>query len=131
MPETRYADCTGRLVQLLPPGPELDEMLGLVRLGVAFRSQQRGRRPGFLHRHIADAVQGLPAHATFESLLEELELQAVRRDRGEDAMPVEKVNRVWQLVTYHCPRKGRQQVTFKTLRNIFTSCKKGLIPEGR
>ena len=108
---------TGALLAL-PPGPERDELLGLVRIGAAFRSQHRGRRPGFLRNYVAQLVPRLP-RPTFEGLLGELELAAMRRDLlGVEASPIERVDREWQVVTYHDPRHGRRQVTFKTVRNI-------------
>ena len=47
---------TGALVQYVPEGPERDELLGLLRIGMAFRAQQRGRRPGFLTGYVRALV---------------------------------------------------------------------------
>lgn len=125
----RYADATGRLALMLPPGPERDEILDLVRLGAKFKAQHRGRRRGSLHRHIVNVVSGMKAPITFAGLLEDLELAAARRElRGVSASPIEKVDRVFELVTFHDPRAGRRQVTFGRLRNIFTSAKKEQFP---
>lgn len=126
MSRRNYAGCTGLLDTLLPADcQERDELLGLVRIGVAFKTQHHGRRPGFLHQYISSIVERMEAPVTFEKMLEELELEAARRNlHGEEGKPVEIVNRVWALVVYHHPTKGRQQVTFKTLKNILTFCKK-------
>lgn len=106
------------LVKHVPDGPERDELLGLVRLGVTFRSQHCGRRPGFLTTYLRDLAATLTKRS-FEALLLELELAAVRRDvHGETASPIERVCREWEVVTYHDPKHGRRQVTFKTLRNL-------------
>jgi hypothetical protein len=115
------------LVAAMPAGPALDEILALVRIGLTFKSQQCGRRPGFLAKEIRCAALRIGEPVTFERILVELENAAVRRDRdGEAASPFESVNRVWELVTYHHPRRGRIQVTFKTIRNKVTICKKNV-----
>jgi hypothetical protein len=114
---------------MLPPGPDLDEMLGLVRLGVKFKQQHLGRRRGHLHTYIAEVVFAMKPPATFNALLEELELAAARRElRGVAASPIEKVDRVFDLVTFHDPRAGRKQVTFGRLRNILTAAKMEKLP---
>lgn len=115
---------------VLPSSGEPGELIILARIGAAFKAQQRGRRPGFLHQFLIDLVKRMPHPVTFEKLIEELELEAARRNlHGEEGRPIESVNRIWELVTYHHPRKGEQQICFKTLRNKFTSCKKTLIPD--
>ena len=120
---------TGMLLRFIPEGPERDELLGLVRIGVVFRNQQHGRRPGFLTRYVRRVV-GTINRPTFAALLIELELEALRRDlRGEDASPIERVNREWEMVTYHDPKRGRQQVSFKHIRNIATLRTKKHYPE--
>ena len=118
-------------MQYVPAGPQRDEILELVRIGTKFRQQQHaGRRPGYLHRYIASLVERLDkSSVTFECLLEELEMEAARRNLGADdaaLTPVEIVNRVWELMTYHHPKRGRLQVAFGTLRNHFTAAKKQL-----
>lgn len=101
----------------LPPGFERDELVRLARLGAKFAAQHRGRRPGFLRRYVRELVGKLETR-TFEALLVELELDAVRRDvLGEDASPIERVDRSFEVLTYHDPKHGRRQVTFKTIRN--------------
>ncbi|MCK9202438.1 MAG: hypothetical protein M0P42_15010 [Gallionella sp.] len=118
---------TGNLVAAMPPGPERDEILGLVRLAVEFKKQHCGRRPGYLTRELLQIVRRIGEPVTFERMLEGIEGAAVRRALdGEAASPFEKVNRVWELVTYHEPRKGAVQVTFATLQNKLTACKKKL-----
>ncbi|PTR07108.1 hypothetical protein C8R32_10864 [Nitrosospira sp. Nsp5] len=109
----------------LPPGPERDQIIGLVNLGLSFQQQQnKGRRPGPLKAYLLKLIQKIDGPVSFDRLLEELELEAVRRDmHGTAASPIEQVNRVWAIVTYHHPRNGRQQLTFKTIRNKLTWCK--------
>ena len=118
------ATATGYAAQHLPPGPQCDEIMVTLRVGLKFQQQQHGRRPGFLHRYIAGIVASTAAPATFDGLLEELELEATRRATDGEAAPIETVNRVWELVTYHRPRRGRLQVAFGTLRNYFTAARK-------
>ena len=102
----------------LPPGFERDELVRLVRVGAKFAEQHRGRRPGFLRRYVGELVRRLETR-TFAALLVELELDAVRRDvRGERASPIERVDRSFEVLTYHDPKHGRRQVTFKRIRNI-------------
>lgn len=114
---------TGRLVAYIPAGPDLDELLGLVRIGLAFKGQQVGKRPGFLRRYICALVGQMEPPVTFNRMLDALELEAVRRNlsaTGKDLPPIERVNRAMEHVTYHDPTRGRVNVTFGTLRNIFT-----------
>lgn len=115
---TRYVETA------LPPSPEREELLTLVRLGLSFQKQQVGRRPGPLKTYLLKLIQTIKGPITFDRLLTELELEALRRDmHGTAASPIEQVNRVWTLVTYHHPSQGPQQLTFKTLRNKLTWCK--------
>ena len=108
---------TGYLFNNLPEGPERDEALGLIRIGLKFQGQQCGRRPDYFTRYLADVTRGLK-RPTFSALLAELELCAARRERyGVAGNPVEKIDRLWKLATFHHPKKGRVQLTFKTLRN--------------
>jgi len=114
---------TGTLLRYIPAGPKRDELLGLVRVGIRFTEQQRGRRPGFLHRYIVGIVGGIARPCTFDALLVALELEAMRR--AEDGgVPTEHVSRAFELLTYHDPKKGRLQVTFGRLRNILTDAKR-------
>lgn len=100
-------------------------LLHLARLGAAFASQHRGRRPGFLHRTLQDVVAG--RRLTFDALLAELEIAAARRELyGAQVSPVEKVDRIWRLLTYHDPKRGRVQATFGTVRNHLTTIRKGV-----
>ena len=115
---TRYVE------KALPPSPEREELLGLVRLGLAFQKQHIGRRPGALKQYLLQLVKKMDGAVTFENVLDELELEAVRREQqGATANPVEKIDRVWELVTFYHPQKGRQQLTFKTIKNSLTWCK--------
>ena len=119
---------TSYLETALPPSPERDHLITLVRLGLSFQKHHRvGKRPGPLKAYLLKVTGRIDAPLTFDRLLEELELEAVRRGmHGTAASPVEKVDRVWEIITYHHPRAGRQQLTFKTLRNKLTWCKLNL-----
>ena len=119
---------TSYLEAALPPSPEREELLALVRLGLSFQQHHRvGKRPGPLKTYLLKITARIETPLTFDRLLEELELEAVRRNMyGTAASPVEKVDRVFERVTYHHPRAGRQQLTFKTLRNKLTWCKLNL-----
>ncbi len=126
------ADCTTSaagagpdvLLDHIPAGPAREELARLVAIGRRFDTRRpRGR--GFLARHLAALVAGIAGPVSFERLLEELELEAARRNlRGAEASPIEKVDRCWELVTYHDPKRGRRQIPFATLRNKLTACKK-------
>ena len=119
---TRYVETA------LPPSPEREELLGLVRLGLSFQKQQRlGKRPGFLKDYLLKLVSTIEDPITFDRLMQELVLEVARRDMyGAEVSPIEKVDRVWEIITYHHPRTGRQQLTFKTLRNKLSWCKANL-----
>ena len=127
---------TGLLVRYVPAGPKRDELLALVRIGIKFGPQQRiGKRPGCLAQLVLDCARRAGPTYSFAQLLDQLELEAARRElHGEQASPVEKVDRVWQLATAHLPKRGRVQVPFKTLQNHLTDSKKKLraaIPDAR
>lgn len=124
---TSLPDATGRLVRALPPGPERDELLGLVRIGVRFKSQHVGRRPGALATLVAEIVGTMKDKPTFRNLLHELELAAARRSLYGPAHPIEKVDRIWQVLTYH-EGGERKQTTFDRVRNILTDAKKQKFP---
>lgn len=113
---------TGFAAQHLPPGEQTETVLRLLRQGVAF-DRRGGRQPGFLHRYIANLVAQIPPKVTFEKLLAALELEAINRDQGEDS-PVERVSRSFEFVRYHDPRHGEKEITFRSLRNYFSSVKK-------
>jgi hypothetical protein len=116
------------LEELLPASPERDEVLSVVRLGLSFQQQQRtGKRPGFLKGYLLKLLPTIEGAVTFDRLLAELELEAARREMYEtEASPIEKVDRVWQIVTYHHPKTGRQQLTFKSIMNKLSWCKSNL-----
>jgi hypothetical protein len=120
---THYVETT------LPPSPEREELLTLVKLGLSFQRQQNiGKKPGFLKVYLLKLLPTIENPVTFDRLLLELELEAARRDMyGTEASPIEKVDRLFQLVTYHHPRTGRQQLTFKSIRNKLSWCKKELL----
>ena len=97
------------LENTLPPSPEREEVISLIRLGISFQKHHRvGKRPGPLKAYLLKVTARIETPLTFDRLLEELELEAVRRNMyGTAASPVEKVDRVFELVTYHHPRAGR------------------------
>lgn len=120
---------TGCASLYLPPGERRDEILGLIRIGLRFREQQVGKRPGILSRLVLECARRIGKPYSFAQLLDELELEAARRDLyGEQASPVEKVDRIWQLVTIHT-KKGREQKPFGTVRNHLTRAKKRISGE--
>ncbi|MGE4124470.1 MAG: hypothetical protein AB7E59_04300 [Pusillimonas sp.] len=108
---------------------DLEEIYELAELGRKFRAQQRkGRRPGFLRQHVTSIIKRSQPNISFERLLQELELEAARRESdGERASPVEKVDRIWGLLTIHHPSKGRTQIPFETLRNTLTKSRRDAI----
>ncbi len=111
----------------LPRGRRRDEILGLIRLGATFKAQQCGKRPGVLSVLVLDCARQAGPPYTFAKLLDQLELAAARRElHGEVANPVEKIDRIWQLVTVHLPRRGRVQVPFASLRRHLTTAKNNL-----
>lgn len=120
------SDCTatGTAALYLPPGPECDEVLRLVRIGLKFeRNHRAGGHPGFLRSYITGLVAGMKPPVTFADLLHELRLEASRRElsaTGKALPPVISVNMTWELVTYHHPKRGEVQTTFGNLRNILT-----------
>lgn len=120
--------CTGYLYENLPDSPERDEALGLVRFGLQFKQQHCGRRRGYLFNSLVNLSRQIKP-LTFEKLLDELAYQSRRRELlGEKASPFEKVDRDFELLTFHDPKKGRIQMPFGTLRNYFTNIKKELFP---
>lgn len=121
---------TGMAASYLPDGDESAEILTLIRLGQKFQAQHTGKRPGPLAKLVLDCARRGGPPFTFAKLLDEMELSAARRElHGEAASPVEKVDRVWQLVTIHLPKQGRVQKPWSTLQNHFTAAKKNLVDE--
>lgn len=120
--------CTGYVAPFLPEGPEREEALGLIRLGIKFRNQHSGRKRGFLFNYVK-RLAAKDGVTSFGALVGELELEAARRNLyGERASPVEKVDRVWGLVTLHLPGKGEVRRTFHTLENIFSKVRTANTP---
>lgn len=119
-----FDSATGCVARCVPEGPERDELIQIVRLGVAFKQQHRGRRHGFLTLYIAGVVSGMTAPVTFERLIATLEIAAARRNEGTANNPIEHCSRTWELLKICDPRRGSMQVTFGRLRNIFTDAKK-------
>lgn len=126
-------DATGRLFELLPdscPEAEREALLGLVRLGAAFRRQQRGKRPGALARLVLDRARRAGPPYSFAQLLDVLEDEVAQY--GSDARsPVDQVNRVRETVTVCLPRQDGREVPFATLRRHLTAAKKILKSEIR
>lgn len=124
-----FEGATGALVKYVPAGPEQDELLGLLRMGILFKKQQQGKRPGILSRLVLTCAKRVGPSCSFASLLDELSLEAARRDlHGVQASPVEKVDRIWDLITIHTKR-GREQIPFGTVRNHLTDARKILSVE--
>ncbi|PTR16966.1 hypothetical protein C8R31_101119 [Nitrosospira sp. Nsp2] len=118
------------LENTLPPSPQREEALSLIRLGLSFQKHHRvGKRPGPLKAYLLEVTARIETPLTFDRLLDELELEAARRNiYGTEASPIEKVDRVWEVIVFHHPRAGRQSLTFKTIRNKLTWCKLNLNP---
>lgn len=120
-----YAGATGYAAKHLPPGEQREQVLTLIRQGVKFKTQQTGRKPGTLSKLVTDAVINAGGHCSFAGLIDELERCAARRAlRGPIESPVEKVDRIFEVLTYHDSKKGRSQAAFATLRNHLTKAKK-------
>lgn len=119
---------TGYAAQHLPPGPERDEVLGLIRVGVKFSAQHNGSKPGFMHRYLLGLANGMGGDLSFERLLLELRFEARRRALlGADKSPIEQVDESFELLTWHDPRRGRRQTPFGTLRNAWTGVRKRIL----
>lgn len=114
---------TGYLFDNLPDGPERDELLGLIRVGLAFRGQQCGRKPDQITNYIADLVSKL-SKPTNAALLERLESASTKHDYGANEVAVVLVNRVFEVVQFHHPRRGTVEISFKRLQNVMTIAKK-------
>lgn len=124
LPPCTATGCAGKYI---PPGPERDQILTLIRLGQIFRDQHIGKKPGFMARYLTDLAARIDGPLTFESLLLELRIQSLTRSvDGESGNPIESVDLSFELLTYHHPRRGRLQMPFGTLRNYLTMVKKNL-----
>ncbi|MDO8272795.1 MAG: hypothetical protein Q7U82_12915 [Gammaproteobacteria bacterium] len=120
-----HIGATGLAAKYLPPGDEAEEILSLIRLGVKFQGQHTGRKPGTISRLVLLSAEKIGPPYSFNLLIAELERSAARRElNGVSASPVEKVDRIWELVTIHDTKNGRYQVPFSTLRNHLTNAKK-------
>lgn len=118
---------TGFADRHLPPGPERDEVLGLIRVGWKFTAQRKGRRPGPLAREMLQLAQKPGAALTFDWLLDQLESAAARRSiYGPAESCVTEVNRIRETIIYDDARAGRIQITFKRARNLLTAAKKSV-----
>lgn len=115
---------TGYLYENLPDSPERDNAMGLVRMGIAFKQNHIGRRHGYFFNYLVNLAGKINTTLTFDCLLTELSFEARRRELlGETVSPIEKVDREWELLTYHDPKRGRQQMPFATLRNKLSQVK--------
>lgn len=116
---------TGYAAKHLPLGKRTDELMRTLRLGVKFGEQHKGKRPEALSKLVLDCARRTPPPHTFDDLLDQLALEAARRNLyGEKASPVEKVDRIWELVTIHKKGRNRIQLTFGTIRNHLTAARK-------
>lgn len=115
---------TGYCAAHLPAGPQSDEIIDLLRTGVAIQAQWIGRRPGPLAR-LVRRLAGEHKGMSFEQLLTWLHVESQKREHlGESASCVESVNRAWQLVTYHNDAKIRVQVGFAHVGNLLSAARK-------
>lgn len=123
------------VAQYLPPGPARDELLGLVRLGLKFRQQHGGKRPGAIARLVLECARRAGEPYSFDAVLVELSLAARRRTLlGDRSMIVLDVARDDEFVTVDVPGRGPRDIPFATVRNHLTEAKKKLraeIPESR
>ena len=118
------------LTAYIPASSQRDELIDAVRIGIKFKLQHDGKKPGALSRLVIECARRAGPPYSFEQLIEEMELSAARRDlHGEQASPIEKIDRIWQLATIHLPKRGRVQVPFGTVRNHLTRAKKILCAE--
>jgi hypothetical protein len=119
---------TGYVYDNLPEGPERDEAIVMIRLGVKFAAQQNiGKKPGFMACYLTDLATRIKGPLTFESLLLALRIQALTLSVDDESdSPIENVDLSFELLTYHHPRRGRLQMPFGTLRNYLTKVKKDL-----
>ena len=117
------------IMRYVPSGPKRDELMQLICIGAKFKRQQAaGKRPGHLSHIVLECANHIGHRCSFEQLLNQLEIMATRREvHGDKESPVEKVNKEWEIVTIHFPKRGRVHVPFKTLRNHLTNSKKRLL----
>src|SRR5690606_10296026 len=118
-----HEELISALYEVLPDCRKREQLVDLVRTGAKFKRQQTGRRRGALSALIAECTKRCSEPPTFAKLLVELELEAMRRAYGYGSI-VEKVDREFELLTYHDPKAGRQQRTFSALEYHFTCAKK-------
>ena len=118
---------TGYCSLHLPEGPERDKALGLIRIGLAFKTQQTGRKPDAVTQYIALLVKQLP-QASFANLLEKLEAESARHDAAAGECICAKVNRVHEVSTFFHPKRGEEvDVPFGTLKKKLTFAKKTIM----
>lgn len=105
---------TGYLFDNLPAGPERDQALGLVRVGLKFQAQQSGRKSDSITRYLASLARGLPK-CSISALLEKLETESFRHDYGAGACACTRVNRIHETVTFWHPKRGETEISFPSL----------------
>ena len=107
--------CTGYAARHLPPGPETDEIIGMVRVVVAWRNSQSGRRPGPVHNYLLEVADKLSPCLSFDALVIELRIRVLR---GDDAdMILDDVDTGAETVRWCEPGKDCHTMPFSTLQN--------------
>lgn len=120
---TKFIPTTGALYEHIKDAPECQEFLTVYRTGQKFRAKQTGRHRGTFAKLVLECTQRAGKPYTLKKLLGELDSEAAKRElHGERASPIEKVDRVFELVTVH--DKGRKQLAFRTVRGHLTAAKK-------
>jgi hypothetical protein len=106
------------------------ELYGLLRTAMKFIEQQgKGRGEGFFKKFVIKVCKRLP-ELTFEKLIQELELEAVRRQRGS-VTPISRVDRTRGGRAWFYHRGEEDFRRFKTLRNYMTDAKAQLKKEAK
>lgn len=120
------ATATGYCAEYLPEGPERDEALGLIRVGLIFRAEQRGRKPDAITAYLALLVREMPK-PSFRTLLEKLEADSARHDYGAGECVCVGINRVHEVATFFHPKRGELEISFPSLIVKLSRLKKSLI----
>lgn len=121
-----FVGATGRLVKALTNDTDREYFLPILRQGIISMSQWNGKKRGALSLLVENCSRRAGPPYSFSLLLDELEKEAARRNLyGVKESIIEKVDRVWEVVTFH-HNSERKQVTFKTLRGHLTAAKKAL-----
>lgn len=125
-----HIGATSIAAKYLPPGEEADQILSLIRLGVKFRGQQRGKKAELLSKIIFECVKRTGRPYSFNQLLDQLEIESVRRDKsGAKSSCIENVNRPYREVTYYNPGTGVEKtVGYSAIQRHLTKARKILRP---